>query len=410
AGVRSMFEAWLGTAYDFDALSVVLATAAAERLDGDPVWLMVLSGSGNGKTETVQPLSGAGAVVTSTITSEGALLSGTSAREKGKDATGGLLRRLGPSGVLVIKDVTSILSMNRDARSMVLAALREIHDGKWERNIGTDGGRTLTWTGRISVIGACTTAWDRAHEVIASMGDRFVVVRMKSGTRLDVGRQALLNTGQESLMRQKLADVVAALLTTVDPTEAIHPKPEEVDRLLRAANLVTLCRTAVDYDYKGGVIDAHEPEAPTRFGKQLLQIMRGACAIGLSRVEALALAIRCARDSMPPLRLQILEDVAAHPHSRTGDVRRRIDKPYTTVDRQLQALHMLGVLTVDEVAVAGGKTSWLYAVAEDIDVAAVASPEMSGGGAQPVAEAPYFNSSTTCSDKSGDGEVARERF
>jgi len=39
----------------------------------------------------------------------------------------------------------------------MLAALREVYDGRWERNVGTDGGQTLTWTGRIAVVGAVTT-------------------------------------------------------------------------------------------------------------------------------------------------------------------------------------------------------------------------------------------------------------
>jgi len=160
----------------------VLAAGAAERLPGDPLWLLLVSGPGNAKTETVQALTGAGALVTSTITSEGALLSGSARRDKAKDATGGLLRRMGDGGLLVVKDVTSILSMNRDTRAGVLAALREVHDGRWERNVGTDGGRTLSWTGRIVVVGAVTTVWDRAHDVVASMGDRFVIVRMDSTT------------------------------------------------------------------------------------------------------------------------------------------------------------------------------------------------------------------------------------
>ena len=37
---------------------------------------------------------------------------------------------------------------------------------------------------------------------------------------------------------------------------------------------MTLCRTAVDYDYQGNPIDANAPEMPTRFAKQLVQIMR----------------------------------------------------------------------------------------------------------------------------------------
>jgi len=59
------------------------------------------------------------------------------------EATGGLLRKLGDHGLLVIKDFTSILSMNRDMRAEVLGAVREVHDGRWSRNVGTDGGQTL---------------------------------------------------------------------------------------------------------------------------------------------------------------------------------------------------------------------------------------------------------------------------
>jgi hypothetical protein len=79
--------------------------------------VLVVSGSGNAKTETVQALTGARAVLTSAISSDGALLSGTSAKEKAEDATGGLLRKIGSRGELVIKDFTSILSTSRDARA-----------------------------------------------------------------------------------------------------------------------------------------------------------------------------------------------------------------------------------------------------------------------------------------------------
>jgi hypothetical protein len=77
---HNVFKRWLGDDYDTDALDAMLAAAAVERLDGDPVWLLIISGSGNAKTETVQALSGINATVASTITSEGALLSATSKR------------------------------------------------------------------------------------------------------------------------------------------------------------------------------------------------------------------------------------------------------------------------------------------------------------------------------------------
>jgi len=268
ADVQSVFRRWLGDEYDMDALNTTLAAAAVGRLDGDPCWVLIVSGSVNAKTETVQSLSGAGAVVTSTITSDGALLSGSPKRDKQADSTGGLLRILGSTGLLVIKDVTSILSMNRDTRGMVLAALREIHDGRWQRNVGTDGGRTLTWTGRLTVIGAVTTAWDRAHDVIASMGDRFVILRMDSHIGgITAGRRAVANTGDEDTMRAELAAAVGAVLEGIGD-KLITVTDVERDRILAAADVVTLARTAVDYDYRGDVIDAHAPEMPTRLGNR----------------------------------------------------------------------------------------------------------------------------------------------
>jgi len=216
--VHAVFKKWLGEDYDTDVLDAVLATGAAARLTGDALWLLVISGSGNAKTETAQSLAGAGACVTSTITSEGALLS---ASPRSANATGGLLLKvpLGNHGLLVIKDVTSILSMDKRARALVLAALREIHDGKWERNVGIHGGKTLTWTGRITVVGACTTAWDTAHAVIAIMGDRFVVVRADSNSiasRLSAASAILFDVADHPNARpREVADRIARPRMTV---------------------------------------------------------------------------------------------------------------------------------------------------------------------------------------------------
>lgn len=375
ADAHAVFKRWLGAEYDLDALNVVLAAAAVERLDGDPLWVLVVSGSGNAKTETVQAVSD-GAVMVSTISSIGALLSGTSKKETAKDASGGLLRQLEPRGLLIIKDVTSILSMSRDARAEVLGALREVHDGSWDRLVGTDGGRTLSWAGRIGVIGAVTTAWDAAHAVIASMGDRFAIVRIDSSEaigRAAGGRQAMANIGHEDQMRAELKAAAAGVLAGM-ATEGITLTPDEVDQIFEAANLVTMARTGVEYAYNGDVIDAHAPEAPTRFAKELVQVVRGAVAVGMDRDKAMTLAIRVARDSMPPMRLAIIDDLAEHPGSTTYAVRKRIEKPRTTVDRQLQALHMLGVLTVDEesapqMAGLGGGSKWRYSLADWVDPA-----------------------------------------
>jgi hypothetical protein len=364
------FTTWLGDKYDTTVLDAVLAVAACEQLDGDPPWLLVVSGPGAAKTETISALSGAGAHVTSTISSEGALLSATAKRERTKDSTGGLLRKIGERGLLVIKDVTSVLSMAREVRAGVLAALREVYDGKWERNVGTDGGHTLTWTGRLVVIGAVTSAWDTAHAVVSLMGDRFVLVRLDSSKgRAHAGRKAIGNSGDEITMRAELSAAVAGVLAEViDSGDELAD--EEADVLLHLADVVTLTRTAVERDYRGDVIDAHAPEMPTRFAKQLRMIVRGARALGMDGKGALELATRCARDSMPPLRLAVLLDVQAHPGSTTHAARVRLDRPRTTVDQALQCLHALGLVTVTE-SVEGNRSVWRYSLSDLVDTDAL---------------------------------------
>ena len=92
---------------------------------------------------------------------------------------------------------------------------------------------------------------------------------------------------------------------------------------------MTLCRTGVDYDYRGDVIDAHAPEMPTRFAKQLVASLRGGVAVGHGpRGGAAAGASLCpGLDAAAPARHPRRR--AAHPGARTQDVRQRLDKPCT---------------------------------------------------------------------------------
>ncbi len=370
---REVFRYWLGDNYDLDAMTAAVAVAACVHLDGDTPWLLVVSGSGFTKTETVSALAGAGAHVTSTITSEGALLSATSKRERTKNATGGLLRAIGDSGVLVIKDVTSILSMGRELRSQVLAALREVADGYWERNVGTDGGQTLTWSGRCVTVGAVTTAWDKHHQVVAEMGDRFLLVRMDSDdadNRDNAGRQALLTTSQEKPMRAALREAVAGLIAGMDPDRISALTDTETGVLLGLADVAARCRTAVERDGHQKPEWAHALEAPTRLAKYLWQLVRGAVAIGVDRDDAMRLAARVAADCMPPLRKRTLLDVRTHPRTTVAQTASRLQLPWSTVDRAMQELHLLGAVVAHKDDPDSNK-GWRYTCADAIDQAAL---------------------------------------
>jgi hypothetical protein len=373
--IHQLFTKHFGKDYDMQVADAVSAVAATNKLSGDPPWLLVISGSGNAKTETVNSVSAIDRTIAiSTIASEGALLS---AIKKGKGSTGGLLRQLGDSGILVVKDFTSIISGDHKARSQILAALREVHDGKWDRSVGVSGGLTISWSGRIILIAACTTVWDSAYSVVAAMGPRFVTIRSSAHVgRIGAGQRAIHNAGTEGTIRKEITQAVAALIADarLHPRHAMLTKDEE-NQLIAAADVVTRARTGVEQDYQGNVIDAHEPEMPTRFAKQLVLIFRGALSIGIGRDPAMALVLRCARDSIPPTRLAVLKDLAANniDDCRVSAIANRLNRPWRTTQRTLDSLWVLRLaqrVEVDDKDTKPKKIT-LYELAADVDLTAL---------------------------------------
>lgn len=163
----AVFERWL-ILPNLTPVYAVLGTVAANLLPGDPVWLGVIGPPSSAKTEILNSTSLLPHVVQAATLSIAGLLSGTSKQQYDKDAKGGLLRQIGDFGIVTLKDFGSILSMRPDAKAELLAALREIYDGAWTRHLGTDGGRTLAWRGKIGLLFGATSVIDIHYGVIGA--------------------------------------------------------------------------------------------------------------------------------------------------------------------------------------------------------------------------------------------------
>jgi hypothetical protein len=81
---------------------------------------------------------------------------------------------------------------------------------------------------------------------VASMGDRFVLLRMDSSIcRMPAGRRAIGNISSEEVTRADLAKAVGGVLAGMRESVS-PPDEEEIEILLAAADLVTLARTGGD--------------------------------------------------------------------------------------------------------------------------------------------------------------------
>jgi hypothetical protein len=325
-------------------LLVSLATVVANRAEGDPLWLLLVGGPSTGKTEPVRSLDKEPDCHLVGHITEAGLLSATPKRERGKDAHGGLLREVGEFGILLVKDFTSILSLQRDTRASLLAALRETYDGSWTRSVGTDGGRTLEWKGKLGLLGCVTGAIDSAHGVMGLMGERFVLYRMPEASAADQARVALRRSNNTTSMRFALSAAVAAVLARAK-FPARHLTDEEETWLVALAQLVVRARSVVERDsYSREIVLVPEPEAPARLVQGLRQLLFGLEAIAVEPDEARRIVNKAGLDSMPVIRRQVLELLAREPVTNAG-ASELLAYPPKTCLRTLEDLAAHGLTT-----------------------------------------------------------------
>jgi hypothetical protein len=360
--VTATFRKWLYLEDDGTVLAI-LATIAANRMQGDPLWLMIVGASSGGKTETLNAATGLPHVHLAAVLTEAALLSGTSRKEAAKGAKGGLLREIGPFGVLMLKDFTSTLSMKHEARAALLAALREIYDGSWTRHVGTDGGRTLHWQGKLGLIACCTSIIDTHHAVMAAMGERFLLYRLPEIDPEKQAKQALSNAGREREMRQELAAVVSGLFAGIElPEHQPDLSDNETDRLVALASLAAYSRSHVERDGRTREIELiPDHEAPARLVQALRRLYGGLLVIGVQPAEAWSLVVKGGLDSMPKLRRSVFEHlVGTDEWTNTTAIAEAVGYPTQTARRSLEDLAVHGLV----LRMSGGKgksDNWLLA-------------------------------------------------
>jgi len=346
------FERWLILPSKTPLLAV-LGAVAANYLPGDPVWLGVVAPPSSAKTEILNSISMLPDVVPIATLTVGALLSGTSKKNRDKGTKGGLLRAIDKFGIASLKDFGSILSMHTETRAEVLAALREIYDGAWTRHVGTDGGRTLHWSGKLGLVFGSTPAIDAYHAVVGSLGDRWLLSRMAPVTGKQQFGQALKHGGATvAQMRKELAESVAALFAG-RKSEPQQISDEEADEVGDTIALAVRLRGAIARDGRTREIEAiYGAEGTARIGLSLVQLLNGLDVLGVERTTAMNVVLSVAMDSVPPIRRRAYEAVCKYNNlekypdgpPETKDIALELGLPTTTARRALEDLAAYGLV------------------------------------------------------------------
>jgi hypothetical protein len=309
AGLRVVFDRWL-LIKDLDLLPIIVSTVLAHRLGGEPVWLLIVAPPGGTKTEPLRALYDCPGIYPLSELTPKTFASGLEV-PGGQDPS--LLRRL-TDEILLLKDFTTVLEMRREDRQAILAQLREIYDGRYDKTWGT--GRELHWEGHLGVLAGVTPIVDQHQGAMSILGERFVLFRSRLPDRTKLARQALRSSGLEATMRQELAQGMRAFLAA---RAAGRPTVDDdvLDRLATVADFVTRARSGVQRDRWRRDLDyAPEPEAPTRFAKVLLALASGLAVAHDSpsvTPHELRLVLRVAVDCLPLLHHRVIAALARTP-------------------------------------------------------------------------------------------------
>jgi hypothetical protein len=281
-----VFERWL-ILKDPTPIYAVLGAVAANLLDGDPVWLGLIAPPSSAKTEILNSLSGLPYVVQVSTLTAASFLSGTSNKDKNEESSGGLLKQIGKFGIIVMKDFTSILSMRPEANAEVLATLREVYDGAYTRHVATDGGKAMSWKGKVGLIFASTGAFDSRHSVVSAMGDRYLLCRIAPVE--GQFERALEHTGEKTCKCAGSWPVAVVKLfdslRSASGSNRCEPRPlssDEQGRISRIVKLVVKLRAAVDRDRGSREI---EVMFKGRRVKRGLAFRSNGCSLGSTRLE-----------------------------------------------------------------------------------------------------------------------------
>jgi hypothetical protein len=289
---------------DHGAVSIALAAIVANYATGDPVWPLLVGPPGCGKSELVNALGDVPDVWALSSLTPQTLISGFEATRGGKPAS--LLLQIGEFGIVTFKDLTTVLTMNREARGEIIGQLREVADGQTAKSFGT--GLRVQWQGKLGLVAGVTPVIDEQHAFLALMGERFVLYRMPEVTRHELARYSLVRRGDEPELRSSIRQTVAAFLSGFRDCGRLELPGEFMEPLVGLTDLVTRARTGVSRDrWSRDMLYMPQAEAPTRLAKQLAQLAAALLAIGVDEAETWRLIRKVGWDCVPAVRCAVLD-------------------------------------------------------------------------------------------------------
>lgn len=332
---------------DRGILKLLIAHYLTNFMPQKAVWMMLIAPSGGGKTEFLNGLLYLPMVAELSLLTPNTFLSGMPGEN---DAS--LLPKINGHYV-IMKDLTTLMSMQRDAKAEVFSQFREIWDGGMVKTFGN--GKVRKWKGKITLLVATTEAVDINQQQMTHLGERFLNYRVKMPPRIDAGLKALDNMIEQpnSDMVWQIQKATFRFFMGLDP-EAVKkpvPLPREIrSKIVHLADFATNARSGVirETGNKHDVTFVPSAEMPTRLSQQLYLL---ACGLALAngkegyREEDMDTIFKIALDSIPQTNRMVILEMARSDERTTAEIAVALGYPTAPIKLYLENLALLRICT-----------------------------------------------------------------
>lgn len=355
---------------DRGIIKLLCACVIANRMVKlDPTWLFIVSSSSGGKSELLLALSYAGGTMPKDDLTTKTFISG--AKNGGKETS--LLFRMPDHAILVIKDLTVLLSKFSKDSAEIFSQLRMIYDGTFSKSFGT--GEDIDAKPRMGLIAGTTPVIEDFQADDAAVGQRAIKYYMKQppDKEIDDVTEEVLAGKQDHTMREMMG---ASFSSFLDKPEWIQKEgiidvpdlPKDVIQDLAAlSGMATLARSSVkrrQYDREQRIERVNMREMPFRFAKQLSNLAKAMMVINKGSLTGLDKSIiyQVALDSIPSERKRIMMVATRFGTVALDGLSGNLSLPEESVKIHLDDLVALGVMVKKY---SGGATKNLYTLRDN---------------------------------------------
>lgn len=328
---------------DTKRIDVILATALSRKMEGVPIWLLLVGPSGDMKSVQLKAIEDDDSYMLHNLTSK-TLVNGYRDKIKYPDLAPYLNNKL-----VIIPDMAQLLKLPPNEKSEIWGQLRDLYDGDAGKTSGQ--GTQQRYTGlKVTLIGGSTPAIDAQILINQDLGTRELIYRTEgSDLKEKVMQKCFENEEFEHRINTELKKYTGLFLKKTQ-IRRDYINPNYLQQIMRIAIYITYMRATAEFDqYTHSLRNQVYPEEPTRIAKQLKRLF--VCLMSLSddymEERALEILWHIAKSSAFPLRVKVFEYLLKNPNREysTSSIADDLHIGKSTAQRELAVMWNLNLIS-----------------------------------------------------------------